>query len=96
MENASSVTFSAKGRLKLKLAGKIEKTIDTAPGAAWTVKVRQSTAAGVVAAIQLAEFPFVDKAGLAAAQRTRNGLLAVVALLLAAIAGLLVWQLRAG
>jgi stage II sporulation protein D len=68
MENASSVTFSAKGRLKLKLAGKIEKTIDTAPGALWTVKVRQSTAAVVVAAIQLAEFPFIDKAGLAAAQ----------------------------
>ena len=34
--------------------------------------------------------------GLAAAQRTRNGLLAVVALLLVAIAGLLVWQLHAG
>ncbi len=68
MENATSVTFSARGRLKLKLAGKIEKTIDTAPGAVWTVKVRQSTPAVVVAAIQLAEFPFIDKAGLAAAQ----------------------------
>jgi len=68
MENASSVTFSARGRLKLKLAGKLEKTIDTAPNATWTVKVRQSTPAVVVAAIQLAEFPFLDKAGLAAAQ----------------------------
>ncbi len=68
MENTTSVTFSAKGRLKLKLFGKIEKTIDTAPGAVWTVRVRQSTPAVVVAAIQLAEFPFVDKVGLATAQ----------------------------
>ncbi len=68
MENAASVTFSAKGRLKLTLAGQIEKTIDTAPGAVWTVRVRQSTPAVVVAAIQLVEFPFNDKAGLAAAQ----------------------------
>jgi len=33
---------------------------------------------------------------LAAAQRVRNGLLAVVALLLAAVAGLLLWQIRSG
>ncbi len=68
MENTTAVTFSAKGRLKLKLAGKIEKTIDTAPGAAWTVKMKSATPAVVVAAIQLAEFPFADKAGLAAMQ----------------------------
>jgi hypothetical protein len=34
--------------------------------------------------------------GLAAAQRAHNGLLAVVALLLAAVAGLLLWQMRSG
>ncbi len=34
--------------------------------------------------------------GLAAAQRTRNGLLAVVAALLALVAGLLIWQIRSG
>jgi hypothetical protein len=34
--------------------------------------------------------------GLAAAQRMRNGLLAVVAMLLAAVAGLLLWQIRSG
>jgi ubiquinone biosynthesis protein len=34
--------------------------------------------------------------GLAAAQRMRNGLLAVVATLLAAVAGLLLWQIRSG
>jgi ubiquinone biosynthesis protein len=34
--------------------------------------------------------------GLAAAQRVRNGLLAVVAMLLTAVAGLLLWQLRSG
>ncbi len=66
MENATSVSFSARGRLKLRLAGKPEKTIDTAPGSSWTVRVRQSTAAVVVAAIQVAEFTFSDKAGLAA------------------------------
>lgn len=68
MENASSVTFSARGRLKLKLLGKIEKTIDTAPAQVWSVRITQSTPAVVVAGIQLAEFPFIDKAGLAAAQ----------------------------
>ncbi len=73
MENATTVTFSSKGRMKLKLAGKIEKTIDTAPNAVWTVRVRQSTPAVVVAAIQLAEFPFNDKAGLAAAQVELEG-----------------------
>ncbi len=73
MENATSVTFSSKGRMKLKLAGKIEKTIDTAPGAVWTVRVRQSVPAVVVAAILLAEFPFNDKAGLASAQVELEG-----------------------
>ena len=34
--------------------------------------------------------------GLAAAQRARNGLLAVVAVLLAAVTGLLLWQVRSG
>ena len=34
--------------------------------------------------------------GLAAAQRMRNGLLAVVAMLLTAVAGLLLWQIRSG
>jgi SpoIID/LytB domain protein len=68
MENAVSVSFSSKGRLKLKLAGKIEKTIDTAPGQSWTVRIKQSTPAVVVAAIQIAEFQFLDKAGLATAQ----------------------------
>ncbi len=68
MENAVSVSFASRGRLKLKLLGKIEKTIDTAPGQSWTVKIRGSTPGVVVAAIQIAEFQFLDKAGLATAQ----------------------------
>ena len=64
MENAQSISFSSRGRLKLKLSGKIEKTIDAAPGASWSVRIRESTPGVVVAAIQIAEFQFVDKAGL--------------------------------
>ncbi len=68
MEGAQSVTFSSKSRLRLSLPGEITKTVDGAPGRTWTVKLRESSPAQVVARVQLLEVAFADKQGLAEAQ----------------------------
>jgi SpoIID/LytB domain protein len=73
MENATQVTFSSKGRLKLKVLGDPEKTVEGPVGAVWTVKRMSGTAATVRARIQIAEFLFADKEGLAAAQAEWSG-----------------------
>lgn len=73
MENTSSVTFASKGRLKIKLAGEPEKTVEGPPGSTWTVKLDKGKPATVRARIQIAEFLFADKDGLAAAKTEWEG-----------------------
>ena len=76
MENTTEVTFASKGRLKLKVSGDPEKTVEGPPGSRWSVKLVKGTPATVRARIQLAEFLFADKDGLAAAKTewTEKGL----------------------
>jgi SpoIID/LytB domain protein len=73
MENAASVTFSSKGRLRLVVAGEPEKTVEGPAGSTWTVKRIEGTPATVRARIQIAEFLFADKQGLADAQAEWTG-----------------------
>lgn len=68
MEGASEVVFSSKSRLKITLPGKITKTVDVAPQQAWTAKIRDGEPAKITARVQLVEFAFNDKQGLADAQ----------------------------
>ncbi len=67
MEGNTEVVFSARGRLKLKLGGKVEKTLEGPAGTEWRVRLTEGTPAEVVARIQVVEVPFNDKDGLAAA-----------------------------
>lgn len=64
MEGRPAATFSSKGKTRLVLSGKKAKHFDVPPLAAWTVRVRNSTPARVVARIVLVELPFGDKAAL--------------------------------
>ncbi len=76
MENTAQVQFSSKGRLKLKLAGDPEKTVEGPAGSRWSVKLVSGAPATIRARIQIAEFLFADKEGLAAAKKewTEKGL----------------------
>ncbi len=65
MENTKEISFSARGRLRLKLGGTPEKTLEAPENARYAVRLKSSTPAQVVAAIQIAEFPYLDKQGLA-------------------------------
>ncbi len=69
MEGASEVRFSGKGRLRMKTSGQVEKTVEAPAGALFSVRVNASVPAKLKVRVQLAEFPFADKAGLAAAQK---------------------------
>ncbi len=69
MENQTSVTFTARGRMRMHLYGEPEKLVEAPAGTEWTVRVVESTPATLSARIQLGEFRFADKEGLAAAQR---------------------------
>ena len=68
MEGCEKVTFSSRSRLKLTLPGEITKTIDVAPGQAFSVRLKDATPSKVVARVQLLELAFNDKQGLADAQ----------------------------
>ena len=69
MEGASSVTFSTRGRLRMKLAGQVEKMVDGAPGTVWMVRVIESRPSRLTPRIQLAELRLEDRAGLQAEQK---------------------------
>src|SRR5262249_5581040 len=69
MEGASKVTFSTRGRLRMKLAGSVEKLVDGAPGTLWTVRIVEGHPAQLMPRIQLAEFRLEDRAGLQAEQK---------------------------
>ncbi|MBX7116333.1 MAG: SpoIID/LytB domain-containing protein [Myxococcaceae bacterium] len=67
MEGAIQVTFSSKGRLRMKLSTPAEKTVDVPATGTWWVRLKDSQPARLHALVQLAELPYSDKAGLAAA-----------------------------
>jgi SpoIID/LytB domain protein len=67
MEGAIQVTFSSKGRLRMRLSTPGEKTVDVPATGTWWVRLKESQPARVHASIQLADLPYADKTGLAAA-----------------------------
>lgn len=69
MEGAREVTLVARGRLRMRVSGPIEKTLEAPAGTPWTVRLTQSEPAVLSFRIQLGEFRLADKAGLAAEQR---------------------------
>lgn len=69
MEGVAQVTFSTRGRLRMKLAGHVEKMVDGAPGTLWTVRIVEGHPAQLNPRIQLAEFRLEDRAGLQAEQK---------------------------
>jgi SpoIID/LytB domain protein len=68
MEGSAEVTLQGRGRLRFRLPGTPERLVEGPPGMPWKVRRVSGTPAAVVARIQVAEVPFADKAGLAAAQ----------------------------
>ncbi|MFZ5470647.1 MAG: SpoIID/LytB domain-containing protein [Myxococcota bacterium] len=69
MEGRTEVSFSARGRMRMKLSGEVEKTVEAPAGSTWTVRLVEGSPATLSARVQLAEFPFADKEGLAAEER---------------------------
>jgi SpoIID/LytB domain protein len=72
MEGHTEVSLQGRGRLRFRLPGTPEKLIEGPAGMEWRVRRVEGTPADIVAQIQLAEVPFNDKAGLAAAQAEWN------------------------
>ncbi|RKH71115.1 SpoIID/LytB domain-containing protein [Corallococcus aberystwythensis] len=70
MEGRDAVTFSPRGRMRLRFGGPGDKMLDAPAGSRWTVRVTQGEPAQWSARVQLGEFRFADKAGLAEAQET--------------------------
>ncbi|NOK36785.1 SpoIID/LytB domain-containing protein [Corallococcus exercitus] len=70
MEGRDVVTFSPRGRMRLRFGGPSDKMLDAPAGSRWTVRVTQGEPAQWSARLQLGEFRFADKAGLAEAQET--------------------------
>ncbi|MFL5321675.1 MAG: SpoIID/LytB domain-containing protein, partial [Myxococcaceae bacterium] len=70
MEGAKEVTFIPRGRVRMKLSGSVEKSVDAPANSVWRVRITSSTPAEIVARVQLAEFPFADKDGLAQEQKS--------------------------
>ncbi|ADO72816.1 SpoIID/LytB domain-containing protein [Stigmatella aurantiaca] len=70
MEGRSEVTFFPRGRMRLHFGGPANKVLEAPAGTPWKVRVTQGQPAVLTARIQLGEFRFADKAGLAEAQET--------------------------
>ncbi|MCP3101241.1 SpoIID/LytB domain-containing protein [Myxococcus sp. K15C18031901] len=68
MEGRREVTFSPRGRMRMRFGGAGDRVLDAASGTRWTVRVTQGEPAALLARVQLAEFRFADREGLAAAQ----------------------------
>ncbi|HZI13184.1 MAG TPA: SpoIID/LytB domain-containing protein [Myxococcus sp.] len=73
MEGRREVTFSARGRMRLRFGGPDDKVLDAAAGTRWTVRVTQGEPAVLSARVQLGEFRIADREGLAAAQEEWQG-----------------------
>ncbi len=67
MEGRREVTFSPRGRMRLRFGGAGDKVLDAAAGTRWTVRVTQGTPSVLSARVQLAEFRMADRAGMQAA-----------------------------
>jgi SpoIID/LytB domain protein len=68
MEGRREVTFSPRGRMRLRFGGPDDKVLDAAAGTRWTVRVTQGERAVLSARVQLGEFRFADREGLGAAR----------------------------
>ncbi len=69
MEGNTEVTLSSRGRLRFRFGGIVEKAIEGPENTEWHIRWVSGTPAVMLARIQIAEVPFNDKAGLAAAQQ---------------------------
>lgn len=89
MEGHAEVTLSSKGRLRFRLTGTAERTVESAPRTVWRVRRLRGTAATVLARIELTQLPFDDKAGLEEALETwRQRGVAVRALVVGGVYGI--------
>ncbi|WP_223753380.1 SpoIID/LytB domain-containing protein [Myxococcus sp. RHSTA-1-4] len=68
MEGRREVTFSPRGRMRLRFGGPDDKVLDAAAGTRWTVRVTQGERAVLSARVQLGEFRIADREGMSAAQ----------------------------
>jgi len=74
MEGADEVVFIPHTRARMRTAGaQGAKLVDVPAGSTWKVRRGAGTAAVLRARVQLAEFPFADKDGLAQAEREWMG-----------------------
>jgi SpoIID/LytB domain protein len=69
MEGRPDVAFSPRGRMRLRFGGPDDKVLEAPAGSVWKVRVTQGEPAVFTARIQLGEFRFSDKAGLAEEQQ---------------------------
>ncbi|WP_083969167.1 SpoIID/LytB domain-containing protein [Hyalangium minutum] len=69
MEGRPHVTFSPRGRMKLRFGGPDDKVLEAPSGSVWKVRVTQGEPAVLTDRVQLGEFRFSDKAGLAEEQQ---------------------------
>lgn len=72
MEGNTEVTLAGRGRLRFRLPGDPEKTLEGPPGMVWKIRRVSGAPAVIVARIQILELPFSDKAGLAQAESEWN------------------------
>jgi SpoIID/LytB domain protein len=68
MEGRREVTFSSRGRMRLRFGGPDDKVLDAAAGTRWVVRVTQGEPAVLSVRLQLGEFRIADREGLSAAQ----------------------------
>ncbi len=74
MEGADEVSFSPRSRARMRTGGaQGARLVDVPAGSAWKVRRVGGTPAVLRARVQLAEFPFADKEGLAQAEREWSG-----------------------
>lgn len=69
MEGRPGVTFTPRGRMRLRFGGPDDKVLEAPAGSVWKVRVTQGEPAALTARVQLGEFRFSDKAGLADEQQ---------------------------
>ena len=69
MEGSTEVTLVGRGRLRFRIPGSPERTIEGPAGMSWKARRVAGKPAAIVARIQIVEVPFNDKLGLAQAQQ---------------------------
>jgi stage II sporulation protein D len=68
MQGRTEARFVPRGRMRLRFGGEGDKVLEAPAGSVWTVRATEGTPAELSVSVQLAEIPFLDKAGLAEAQ----------------------------